>query len=134
ARDNLMKGRDDAVDLLALNGIDYWSPHDTRNAVTAALDAAGIPGGASVLLAHTIDADDKKMTEAQFAAWIEQRIADVARASYGDIQHLDLKSKAILVWTDAILDAWERARREGVLVEPGKRVILDATPVAETDA
>lgn len=136
ATDKQMKGRPNAVNLLALNDIKYWSPHDTRNVVTRVLDEAGIPGGASVILAHTIEDNDKtkRMTDAQYGEWLEQRIADVTRTSYGDIQHLDLKSKAMVVWTEAVLEAWQSARREGVLVAPGKRVVLDPATAAETAA
>ncbi|WP_331373429.1 hypothetical protein [Sinorhizobium chiapasense] len=128
ARDNLMKGKQEAVDLLALNGVNYFSPHDLRRAITKTMDEAGIPGGASAVLAHTIDAgkQEKDMSPEELAAWVRNRVAAITGDSYGDIQHLDLKSEAMLVWTDAVLDAWNQVRDEGIVVDQnGTLVAID---------
>lgn len=119
ARDNLMKGKDEAVDLLALNGVKYFSPHDLRRAITRTMDEAGIPGGASAVLAHTIEAgkQESDMSPEELAAWVRNRVASITGDSYGDIQHLDLKSEAMLVWTDAVLNAWNQVRDEGIIVD-----------------
>lgn len=53
------KKRETAVDLLAVNGIKWWTPHDLRRTITKVLDDAGIPGGASAILAHEIKQTDK---------------------------------------------------------------------------
>lgn len=126
ARDDRAKGDENAVDLLALNGIDYWSPHDVRRALTTAMEAWGIPGGASVVLAHTIDLGepDKKMTDAQFEVWARNRVAKITGESYGDIQHLKLKGEAMLMWSDAVIDAWEKWRGNPIFVDKGKQVIV----------
>ncbi|NTE53806.1 hypothetical protein G6M78_01805 [Agrobacterium tumefaciens] len=119
ARDPLMKGKETAVDLLALNGVKYFSPHDLRRAITRTMDDAGIPGGASAVLAHTIEAgkQESDMSSEELAAWVRNRVAAITGDSYGDIQHLDLKSEAMLVWTDAVLDAWNHVRSEGIIVD-----------------
>lgn len=67
-RNDKMKENEDRVDLLTLNGIEYWSPHDVRRTRTNAMEAWGMPGGASVVLSHTIDLGEpeKRLTDAQF--------------------------------------------------------------------
>ncbi|QIX22404.1 tyrosine-type recombinase/integrase [Agrobacterium pusense] len=125
-RDDKMKDDERAVDLLELNGIKYWSPHDVRRALTTAMEEAGMPGGASVVLSHTIDLGEpeKKMTEAQFEVWARNRVAKITGQSYGDIQHLKLKGEAMLLWTNAILAAWNHARNNPIYVDVGKTVIV----------
>ncbi len=126
ARDDKMKNDENAVDLLELNGIKYWSPHDVRRALTTAMEEAGMPGGASVVLSHTIDLGEpeKIMTEAQFEVWARNRVAKITGQSYGDIQHLRLKGEAMLLWTNAILAAWNHARNNPLYVDVGKTVIV----------
>lgn len=126
ARDDKMKNDEGAVDLLELNGVEYWSPHDVRRALTTAMEAAGMPGGASVVLSHTIDLGepDKKMTDAQFEIWARNRVAKITGESYGDIQHLKLKGEAMLLWTNAILASWNHARNNPLYVDVGKTVIV----------
>lgn len=102
ARDTLTKKRKTAVDLFAANGIKWWTPHDLRTTITQTLDQAGIPGGASVVLAHEMRRTDKLDGEDDNSR--EQRIARITRLAYGGAQHLHLKRKAMLVWTDAVLD------------------------------
>lgn len=126
ARDDKMKNDENAVDLLTLNGIEYWSPHDVRRALTTAMEEWGIPGGASVVLSHTIDLGepDKKMSDAQFETWARNKVAKITGESYGDIQHLKLKGEAMLLWTNAILAAWNHARNNPIYVDVGKTVIV----------
>ncbi|MHC2298978.1 integrase [Rhizobium mongolense] len=76
ARDVLSKskGREEsAVDLLAENGILFWSPHDIRRSLTDCMDDAGIPGGASAILAHEITLSqglgEDAITAEQKAEW-----------------------------------------------------------------
>lgn len=123
-----LAGREDenGVDLFALNGIEYWSPHDVRRALTTCMEAAGIPGGASVVLSHTIDLGEpeKKMTDAQFEVWARNRVAKITGESYGDIQHLKLKGEAMVIWTSAVLAAWDKARNNPIYVDKDKTVIV----------
>lgn len=126
ARDDRSKGDENAVDLLALNGVSYWSPHDVRRTLTTAMEAWGIPGGASVVLSHTIDLGEpeKKMTDAQFEIWARNRVAKITGESYGDIQHLKLKGEAMEIWTNAVLAAWDKARNSPLYVDKEKTVIV----------
>ncbi|MGV2102570.1 hypothetical protein [Rhizobium sp. 21-4511-3d] len=104
ARDTLTKHRATAVNPFAANGIKWWTPHDTRRSITQALDDAGIPGGASAVLAHEVRRTDK--LDRHDDGWSEQRVARITRLAYGGAQHLHLKRKAMTVWTDAVLDEY----------------------------
>jgi integrase len=108
ARDTLTRKRATAVDLLAANGIKWWTPHDLRRTITKVLDDAGIPGGASVVLAHEVRRTDKLDTENDDSR--EQRVARITRLAYGGAQHLHLKRKAMSIWTDAVLDEYVRLK------------------------
>lgn len=115
ARDTLTKKRATAVDLLAANGIKWWTPHDLRRTITRVLDDAGIPGGASVVLAHEVKPSDKLDAEKEDSR--EQRIARITRLAYGGAQHLHLKRKAMTIWTDAVLDEYYRLKSEWQALE-----------------
>ncbi|MGO7115612.1 hypothetical protein ACCS79_03770 [Rhizobium johnstonii] len=118
------------IDLLALNEIPYWTPHNVRNISSTFLDLSGIPGGASAILAHAIEIDESKksqMSEDQHEAWERDAIAKVTR-QYSDIQHLRLKAEAMLLWTDSVFQAWEKARNEPLLIDVGKPVVLAELP------
>ncbi len=106
--------------LLAEAGIDWWSPQDLRRAITKALDEAGIPGGASVILAHEVKEKEKEAmavsaTEGQRADFLSQRRTKVTQLAYGGAQHLAFKREAIKVWCDAVLN--EYARQKGIDAE-----------------
>ncbi|WP_427145227.1 hypothetical protein [Rhizobium pisi] len=109
--DNLMRGKDEARNLLAELGIAHWAPHDLRRSITAAMDDAGIPGGASAILAHEVRLSEHlgedALTEAQREEWLATRMAKITRLAYGGGAFLKLKKTAMIVWTDAVLDAWE---------------------------
>jgi integrase len=115
------------VDLLALNGISHWSSHDVRRALTTEMEAQGIPGGASVVLSHTIDIGEpeKKMSDAQFEIWARNKVAKITGESYGDIQHLKLKGDAMLIWSTAVLDSWQYWRTQPLFVDFDKTVIVE---------
>ncbi|WDZ77162.1 hypothetical protein PWG15_01220 [Ensifer adhaerens] len=107
--------RTERQDLLAEAGIDWWSLQDLRRAITKALDEAGIPGGASVILAHEVKEKEAlavTATERQRADFLRQRQAKVTQLAYGGAQHLALKREAIKVWCDAVLG--EYARQKGL--------------------
>ncbi|ANV24599.1 hypothetical protein [Agrobacterium pusense] len=110
ARDTLTKKRETAVDLLAVNGIKWWTPHDLRRTITKVLDDAGIPGGASAILAHEIKQTDK--LDGGNEDWQEQRVARITRLAYGGAQHIHLKRKAMMIWADTVLDEYDRIKSE----------------------
>lgn len=115
ARDTLTKKRATAVDLLAANGIKWWTPHDLRRTLTKVLDAAGIPGGSSVVLAHEVRRIDRLDAENDDSR--EQRVARITRLAYGGAQHLHLRRKAMSIWTDALLDKFAQFKSEWQPVE-----------------
>lgn len=110
-RDPMMKGRDDARNLLAEVGVSHWSPHDLRRSITVVMDDNGIPGGASAVLAHEIKLSEhlgeEALTEAQREEWAANRMAKITKLAYGGGTFLKLKKTAMTVWTNAVLDAWE---------------------------
>lgn len=107
--------RTERRDLLAEVGIDWWSLHDLRRAITKALNDAGIPGGASAILAHEINEKEVMAvtaTERQREDFLRRRQAKVTALAYGGAQHLGLKKEAMTIWCDLILD--EYARQKGL--------------------
>lgn len=134
-RDKPSEKRACRVNLLELNGVSYWSQHDVRRALTTALDAAGAPGGASAVLTHTIDAGapQEKMSDAKWEEWMRNRVAKITVDSYGqDIQHLKLKSETMTIWTNAIFDAWNRARSRALFIDLNKTVVVADLPIKST--
>lgn len=99
------------VSVMKNNGIPFWTPHDLRRSITAVMDDAGIPGGASAVLAHEVKLSDHlgedALTEAQREEWLATRMAKITKLAYGGGGYLKLKKTAMTVWTDAVLDAWE---------------------------
>jgi integrase len=110
-RDPLMKGKEAARDLLAEAGVMHWTPHDLRRSITLVMDDAGIPGGASAVLAHEIKLSEHlgedALTEAQREEWAANRMAKITKLAYGGGTFLKLKKSAMTIWTDAVLEAWE---------------------------
>ena len=104
--------RTERRNLLEENDIAWWSLHDVRRTLTAFMKSQKIPGGASAVLAHEVD--DKEglkasATEKQRADFQRQRTARITRLAYGnEAQFIDLKSEAMALWTDAVLDEYER--------------------------
>lgn len=121
-RDPLMKGKDDARDLLAEAGVLHWTPHDLRRSITTVMDENGIPGGASAVLAHEIKLSehlgDEALTESQREEWAATRMAKITKLAYGGGTFLKLKKSAMTVWTNAVLDAWNAVQvPEGQFLE-----------------
>lgn len=115
--------RTDGRDLLAEAGIDWWSMHDCRRSLTSFLDDQGIPGGASVILAHEIDEKEKlaaTASEREREDFNRQRTARITRMAYGGAQYIKLKQEAIELWTNAVLDEYDRqksAKRDPTTVD-----------------
>ena len=110
-----VRPRTEKRDLLEEHGITWWSLHDVRKSMTAAMDEAGIPGGASAVLAHEIketEAMSVSLTDRQREDFRRRRQAKVTIMAYGGSQQLGLKKEAMNVWTDLILD--EYARQKGI--------------------
>lgn len=112
--DPLMRGKEEARNLLAEIGVAHWSPHDLRRSITAVMDDNGIPGGASAVLAHEIKLSEHlgedALTEAQREEWAANRMAKITKLAYGGGTFLKLKKSAMTVWTNAVLDAWEAVK------------------------
>lgn len=105
--------RTDARDLLEEAGIAWWSMHDVRRTLTEFLDTQGIPGGASVVLAHEIEEREKMAataTDREREDFARQRTARITRMAYGGAQYLNLKREALELWTMAVLDEYERQK------------------------
>lgn len=111
AKDPLMnkggKRNPAAIDFFEKLGVPWWSPHDLRRAIGKALDKAGIPGGSSAVLAHKIKMPDRPLNDRERAEWAAQHVEDITAQAYHDPVHMHLKAKAMMVWTDAILDRYE---------------------------
>lgn len=108
-------------DLLEEAGIPWWSLHDCRRALTDTLNHAGLPGGASVILAHEIDEKEAlaaTATDKQRADFLRQRQAKVTAMAYGGAQHLNLKKEGMTIWCDLILG--EYARQKGLAACDGE--------------
>ena len=103
--------RTERRDLLAEHGIEWWSLHDVRRTIQEVLDGAGIPGGTSVILAHDMRNDldlTVSMNERQREDFLKNRVAKITQAAYGSAQFLSLKAQGMQIWTDALLDEYER--------------------------
>lgn len=117
------------VDLLAENSIMYWSPHDVRRTLVDILEEHGIPGGASAVLAHEVRLTDDLLfvdNARNREQYLELRVSRVTKLAYGAGGFIPLKSKAMEVWTNVLLDRYEelhptyqRARK----IETAERVL-----------
>lgn len=115
--------RTERRDLLAEAGVEWWSLHDLRRAITKELNEAGIPGGASLILAHEVDEKEAlavSKTERERADFMRMRQAKVTAMAYGGAQHLGLKKEAMKVWTVAILSEYHRQKGLGAGDEEAK--------------
>ncbi|MBB4064011.1 hypothetical protein [Gellertiella hungarica] len=107
--------RTERRDLLTEAGIPWWSPHDLRRSLTATLDEHGIPGGATVILAHDIHEKEALAvgaTERERENFVKLRTARITKMAYGGSQYISLKKEAMRIWCDVILDEYERQKAE----------------------
>ncbi len=100
--------------LLEEHQIDFWSPHDLRRTVTAFLKANKIPGAASAILAHEVNETESlgaSSTAQSRMNFSEQQMKRITQMAYADgdsgAQFIELKSKAMKLWTDAVIDCYE---------------------------
>ncbi len=105
--------RGELVDLLAENGIEWWSPHDLRRSLTAVMNRHDIAGGASAILAHeSFELERLTVTSTEKARkdFLMRRQAKVTAIAYGHSQQLALKKEAISIWCKAVLAEYDRQK------------------------
>jgi len=95
--------------VLKPNDIEFFTPHDIRRSFAEVLDEAGVPAGASVVLDHVIEHEEN----------LRQKSAKITSKSYHAMQRIPLKTEAMEIWTTALLNEYEKQRREWVPVVPG---------------
>lgn len=107
------KAKEARRDLLAEAGIDWWSLHDLRRTITAVLDEHGLPGGATVILAHDIHEKEAlavTASEREREDFQRLRTARITKMAYGGSQYIKLKKEAMKIWTDVVLDEYDRQK------------------------
>jgi hypothetical protein len=52
------------------------------------------------------------MTELERAEFMRQRVAKITNAAYGAAQYPKLKAEAMEIWTNALLDEYDRQKAE----------------------
>ncbi|TCA41731.1 hypothetical protein E0J16_34140 [Rhizobium pisi] len=129
------------VDLLAENDIMYWSPHDVRRTIVEVLEEHGIPGGASAVLAHEVRLTDDLLfvdNARNREQYLELRVSRVTKLAYGAGGFIPLKSKAMEVWTNTLIDRYEelhstyrQARKKAQAERVLKAIYSDANSAAE---
>lgn len=124
--------RGERRDLLAEAGIEWWSLHDVRRTLTEFLDAKEMPAAASAILAHELDtskAPKATASEREREDFLKMHTARVTRMAYGSkAQFLGLKSEALGLWTDAVLDEYDRqiVVEELDMLEEATRLVKEA--------
>lgn len=110
-RKNRPPHRSERIDLLAQNNIEWFSPHDIRRSVTKFLTYEGMAGGGSAILAHEVKSDDVlsiNSTAMEREDFQREHSARITQLAYGaESQYIKLKSQAMSLWTDAILDEYD---------------------------
>jgi len=96
--------------------IAWWSMHDVRRTLTDFLDEKEMPAAASAILAHELDtakAPKATASEREREDFLKMHTARITRMAYGSkAQFLGLKSEALQLWTDAVLDEYDRQKAE----------------------
>lgn len=101
--------------LLEEADVAWWSLHDPRRRLTKVLDEHGIPGGATVVLAHDIHERESlavTASERERDDFQRLRTARITKMAYGGSQYLKLKKEAMQIWCDTLLDEYERQKAE----------------------
>ncbi len=88
------------TNLVALHGIEPWTPHDARRTLGSFLGDRRLGGAASAILSHK-----EAKTENE-----KERVAPVTRLHYDRGQRMALKAEGIELWVAAVLEAYERER------------------------
>ncbi|MHA6642725.1 hypothetical protein [Mesorhizobium sp. A623] len=96
--------------------IAWWSMHDVRRTLTDFLDEKEMPAAASAILAHELDtakAPKATASEREREDFLKMHTARITRMAYGSkAQFLGLKSEALQLWTDVVLDEYDRQKAE----------------------
>lgn len=104
--------RGERRNLLKKLGIAWWSMHDVRRTLTDFLDGKEMPAAASAILAHELDtlkAPKATASEREREDFLKMHTARITRMAYGSkAQFLGLKSEALMLWTDALFDEYDR--------------------------
>lgn len=130
---NVPKPTDPRRDLLAEAGIAWWRLHDPRRTLTKVLDEHGIPGGATVVLAHDIHEKEAlavTASERERADFQRLRTARITKMAYGGAQYLSLKKEAMTIWTNTLLDEYERQKAKA---RPSLKPPSDLHPIPVPD-
>lgn len=109
------KAKEPRRDLLAEAGIPWWSLHDLRRSITKVLDDHGLTGGATVILArdiHEKEALAVTASEREREDFQRLRTARITKMAYGGSQSIKLKKEAMKIWTDVVLDEYDRQKAE----------------------
>ncbi|GAB6843017.1 integrase [Methylorubrum rhodinum] len=88
------------ANLLALHGIEPWTPHDARRTLGSFLGDRRLGGAASAILSHK---EGKGESE-------KERTAAVTRLHYDRGQRMALKAEGMELWVAAVVEAYERER------------------------
>lgn len=88
------------ANLLALHGIEPWTPHDARRTLGSFLGDRRLGGAASAILSHK---EGKGESE-------KERTAAVTRLHYDRGQRMALKAEGMEMWVAAVIEAYERER------------------------
>ncbi|SFV17690.1 protein of unknown function [Methylobacterium sp. 174MFSha1.1] len=94
------------TNLLALHGIEPWTPHDARRTLGSFLGDRRLGGAASAILSHKEDRTDSE----------KEKVAAVTRLHYDRGQRMALKAEGMALWVDAVLEAYERERAALALI------------------
>ncbi|WP_288430139.1 hypothetical protein [uncultured Agrobacterium sp.] len=129
------------ADLLDANGVMYWSPHDIRRALVAVAEEHGIPGGASAVLGHEVRLSDDLLfvdNARNREQYLELRVSRVTKLAYGAGGFMPLKSKAMEIWTNTLLNRYEelhptyrQARKKAHAEKVMRAIYSDAKDAAD---
>jgi integrase len=87
--------------LFEIYGIEPWTLHDVRRAVTTFLDERRLGGAATAILGHKMDHD--RVDE-------RERMASVTEQHYNLSQRIGLKSEGMALWAKALMAAHNKER------------------------
>jgi hypothetical protein len=102
---------------------DRIGPHDLRRSLTTFFDNIGLGAYASALLDHRVTGVDAMSRE----------VAAVTQGVYSAADRVMLKAEALSMWLEAVLPAYEAAKRDSRLtlaVEARKRSLSAAVRLA----
>lgn len=94
------------TNLLALHGIEPWTPHDARRTLGSFLGDRRLGGAASAILSHKEAKTDNE----------KERVAPVTRLHYDRGQRMALKAEGMRMWVAAVVEAYERERAALALI------------------